>query len=173
METKSTNRVCGTCTLCCKAVAVTSLKKAVGKWCPHGSPGKGCSIYAQRPDECKHFGCLWLLGLLPEEEDRPDRLKTAIYSEIDASTNQELIVFAESHPGSSQGNKRVEALMIQFLRQGRSVIVRNGDYVERRDPNGAFYRFAIDANDELRVRIVDKRPTPSDLITETIIDCSR
>ena len=28
-------RTCGTCTLCCKAVAVEELAKPIGDWCPH------------------------------------------------------------------------------------------------------------------------------------------
>jgi len=37
-------RACGTCTLCCKVVAVTELAKAAGQWCLHCRPGRGCSI---------------------------------------------------------------------------------------------------------------------------------
>jgi hypothetical protein len=30
-------------------------------WCKHCRPGKGCSIYADRPQECQHYFCLWLV----------------------------------------------------------------------------------------------------------------
>jgi hypothetical protein len=34
--------------------------------------GLGCTIYAQRPEQCRVWSCQWLLGI-GGEEDRPDR----------------------------------------------------------------------------------------------------
>jgi hypothetical protein len=41
-------------------MSIEELAKPAGAWCPHCKPGKGCQIYADRPDECRTFGCLWL-----------------------------------------------------------------------------------------------------------------
>jgi hypothetical protein len=56
--------------LCCTAVGVASIDKAPGVRCPKlaGVPGASCSIYADRPYECRAFLCLWRASdkLLPE-----------------------------------------------------------------------------------------------------------
>lgn len=56
-----TKRTCDGCDLCCTAMAVHSLNKPPGERCRHlcGAPGKSCSIYADRPDDCAEFICLW------------------------------------------------------------------------------------------------------------------
>jgi len=58
-------RSCGTCTLCCKVLAVDELKKPHGKWCAHCKTGQGCGIYDTRPAECRDFRCTWLTGVPP------------------------------------------------------------------------------------------------------------
>jgi hypothetical protein len=54
------SRACGTCTLCCKVMAIEQLEKPGGVWCGHCEPGMGCRIYEGRPTECRTFHCLWL-----------------------------------------------------------------------------------------------------------------
>lgn len=70
----STDRICGTCTACCKALEVVELGKPVGKWCQHCSIGKGCKIYSEKPSACSEFRCEWLKGF-GGSQDRPDRTK--------------------------------------------------------------------------------------------------
>ena len=71
-------RDCGTCTMCCKLIAVEALSKAPGSWCPHCVRGKGCGIYQTRPAECRTFFCHWMVekGLGPEW--KPERAKFAL-----------------------------------------------------------------------------------------------
>jgi hypothetical protein len=57
---KVTGRECGSCSLCCKLLDVPEAGKPNHEWCPHCRPGHGCRIYAQRPDICRGFACLWL-----------------------------------------------------------------------------------------------------------------
>jgi hypothetical protein len=52
-------RECGQCTLCCKLLKVDVIEKPAGKWCKHCTPGKGCNIYAERPDVCAAWFCGW------------------------------------------------------------------------------------------------------------------
>lgn len=69
-------RRCGSCDLCCTACGVLEVPgvpdgdKRPGVACPHlaGLPGSSCSIYADRPYECRQFLCLWRGSdkLLPE-----------------------------------------------------------------------------------------------------------
>lgn len=68
-------RDCGTCTLCCKLIAVTELDKPPGEWCPHVVRKGGCAIHATRPAGCRVFFCHWMTekGLGPEW--KPERSK--------------------------------------------------------------------------------------------------
>jgi hypothetical protein len=40
---------------------VEALDKPKYRWCQHCKPGKGCSIYGNRPAVCKTFACMWLI----------------------------------------------------------------------------------------------------------------
>jgi hypothetical protein len=74
-------RACGTCTLCCKVMAVQALDKPVGAWCQHCAPGRGCKIHETRPSECRAFNCLWLGDPKFPENLRPDRTKVVFVLE--------------------------------------------------------------------------------------------
>jgi hypothetical protein len=68
------NRRCGGCTACCKLLPVVALDKGAGVRCQHQRHGKGCTIYARRPHECRLWSCRWLTNA--EETHgmrRPDR----------------------------------------------------------------------------------------------------
>ncbi|MEM9416536.1 MAG: hypothetical protein AAGA29_13830 [Planctomycetota bacterium] len=65
-------RECGSCTACCNVLAIEPLDKPGFSPCAHAC-GDGCAIYAQRPDCCRDFTCLWLQGHMAED-DRPDKL---------------------------------------------------------------------------------------------------
>jgi hypothetical protein len=52
-------RECGQCTLCCKLLKVDVIEKPGGQWCKHCTPGKGCNIYANRPEICEAWFCGW------------------------------------------------------------------------------------------------------------------
>lgn len=65
-------RQCGPCTACCTSLAVDELAKPTHSVCRHECAA-GCAIYARRPQSCRDYRCLWLTGLL-QDEDRPDRL---------------------------------------------------------------------------------------------------
>ncbi|HEX2764369.1 MAG TPA: hypothetical protein VHM92_11095 [Allosphingosinicella sp.] len=71
-------RSCGSCTLCCKTVAVEELAKPSGSWCAHCRPSQGCSIYESRPAGCRDFHCEWLRSERLGPEWRPDRAKFAL-----------------------------------------------------------------------------------------------
>ena len=58
-----TERICGTCSLCCKLTYIPELNKSIDTWCRHARPGSGgCSIYSERPASCQSFICGWLSG---------------------------------------------------------------------------------------------------------------
>lgn len=56
-------RSCGDCSLCCKLPRIEFGPdgcKAAGEWCEQCVPGRGCSLYDDRPEVCRRFSCLWL-----------------------------------------------------------------------------------------------------------------
>ena len=75
---------CGGCTECCWVLGVEELNKVHGQECPHRIKG-GCDDYANRPQACHNFKCLWLRGLLPGDDYRPDRLGLVFDAHEDSS----------------------------------------------------------------------------------------
>lgn len=73
-------RGCGTCTLCCKVLGVESVGKEKGQWCAHCRVGKGCSIYADRPDDCRAFNCVYVASEALGEHWFPARAKMIVCS---------------------------------------------------------------------------------------------
>lgn len=58
-ENQISARSCGSCTLCCRLPEIESLSKPADAWCSHCT-GTGCAIYADRPQLCRDFLCLWM-----------------------------------------------------------------------------------------------------------------
>ncbi|QPF94299.1 hypothetical protein [Bradyrhizobium commune] len=81
--TSSAERQCGDCTLCCKVMAIEALAKPANVWCPRCSPGRGCAIYAARPDECASFNCLWRVNDLLDDRWKPSRSKLVLTTSDD------------------------------------------------------------------------------------------
>ena len=75
----ASERSCGTCTLCCKLMAITALGKPPGRWCEFCAPGKGCKTYETRPAECRTFACAWLADAGLPESLKPERSKLVMY----------------------------------------------------------------------------------------------
>jgi len=71
-------RACGSCTLCCKVIAVADFAKLPGVWCSHCIRGKGCGIYAKRPTDCRIFFCEWMLTSSLGADWKPERAKFAL-----------------------------------------------------------------------------------------------
>lgn len=71
-------RKCGDCQLCCRLVPVKSLGKKASQRCVHQKHGKGCSIYARLPIDCRLWSCAWLLGKDTQDLRRPDRSRYVI-----------------------------------------------------------------------------------------------
>lgn len=71
-------RACNSCTMCCKVVAVAALRKPPQRWCSHCRPGRGCEIYADRPEECRTFNCLYLVAPGLSEDWQPETAKMVL-----------------------------------------------------------------------------------------------
>jgi hypothetical protein len=72
-------RACGACMMCCKVPHIAEFDKPAGVWCRHAAPGKGCTIYAERPGSCRAFFCLWMQDATFGPEWKPDRAKFVTY----------------------------------------------------------------------------------------------
>jgi hypothetical protein len=67
-------RTCGACTACCFEITIDdpALKKPPRQTCAH-CVAEGCSIYDDRPGDCRSWFCAWRrVGELPDHL-RPDR----------------------------------------------------------------------------------------------------
>lgn len=90
---------CGSCTMCCKVMAITELEKPRDQWCKHVDKGVGCTIYETRPESCRGFECVWLQsqakpGYEWDASLRPDRCHVV----VDIANDQKTLV-AHVDPG--------------------------------------------------------------------------
>jgi hypothetical protein len=111
-------RQCGSCTLCCTVMGVPSISKDRDERCTYMRQGR-CSVYAQRPGECREFNCLWLMGLLPNEL-RPDKVKAV----GNANAAGDILIF-HIHPSSRGAHKKepLAGFIANAERKGVSIIV--------------------------------------------------
>lgn len=103
-----TNRSCGDCMACCHVLGVTQIDKPDFQDCQHLCE-LGCAIYANRPAICSGYECLYLMDLLPEEGDRPDRLG-AVFSVGESNMLGTYFQVAEFCPGAIN-DPRVQAIV--------------------------------------------------------------
>lgn len=75
---------CGDCGLCCKLLGVAAIDKKTGQWCVQfRKGGGGCGIYADRPQACHDFVCLWLTSERLDEAWKPNRARFVMFTEQD------------------------------------------------------------------------------------------
>lgn len=74
-------KTCGTCALCCKVLEIEPLAKPAGQWCVHVRKGRGCGVYADRPEPCRTFTCGWLATPQLGDEWKPETAKFLIRDE--------------------------------------------------------------------------------------------
>ena len=81
----ATPKACGECSLCCKVLAIEELQKQGGLLCQHVRSGKGCGIYAERPQVCRVYQCSWSWAGPLDERWRPDRAGFLLHPGLEAS----------------------------------------------------------------------------------------
>ena len=116
-------KTCGDCGLCCKLMGVTALEKPAGKWCRHFSKAGGCAVYADRPDDCRVFNCLWLLTDALGPEWKPTVAGFVLHSEQGGAR---LIV--ESDPARPHDWRRepYQSTLRRWTAAGQEVLVFAG-----------------------------------------------
>lgn len=138
------DRRCRNCAACCTTHTVAEIGKAEGERCQHLTTGwKPCGIYAGRPKSCQEFQCLWLFGLL-SDDDRPDKLGAVFDYEDHPKYSHtfkifEVIADASDHP-------RVRVHIERFRKSGIVLVFRkNGGRRVLGGPESAMKLFMQDA----------------------------
>jgi len=120
----SDDNKCGTCTACCRVYHIPEFDKPAGIWCTHCDVGKGCKIYATRPQRCVDFECFWLQGQkknLFGPQMRPDKCKVVF-----APSTNPYVMTAITMRGYAEAwrtNKHVLALIARIHKAGVSVAI--------------------------------------------------
>jgi hypothetical protein len=149
-ENEDSRRQCGGCTVCCIAVAVFHLHKATGTPCSHLCHSE-CSVYKDRPRECRDFECLWLRGHF-HDDDRPDALGVAFCDDFDPATGEQMVCVAEPAPGAAE-TPRVRDLIAAVRAHGATVLVRSSERLRKIYPDGRIEQAEIDQQDPMLVNI--------------------
>lgn len=102
-------RSCGECEACCVVMGVKEIGKYPGQECMNQTKGKGCAIYAERPESCARFLCVWIQtaakGGILDDRDRPDRcgvmlLASGDHSAFSRGTGIPVTICHEVFPGA-------------------------------------------------------------------------
>ncbi len=140
---------CGSCTLCCRLLAVEEINKPQGHACTHiDKHCGGCRIYAERPGACRSFECLWLQsqarpGQQMPLELRPDRSHVVFAmdamvvpaTEIDDERRELFLLVDPDHPRAWQAHLPRSAIRT-FLKRGGTVHITIGDQQMMIRPDG-------------------------------------
>lgn len=123
-------RACGPCTVCCTVVGVAEIGKGLRERCAHDT-GVSCGIYAERPESCRTFSCLWLLGMFGPE-GRPDKLGVMIDAGeiLDTKTGEKqtiLVVWEAKTGGFFNAQVIVPGFFERFASRGKKVLVMMAD----------------------------------------------
>jgi hypothetical protein len=127
-------KACGSCIMCCTALEIPELKKPAGPPCPNCILSGGCTIYADRPQVCRDFECLWLNSRELPANMRPDKIGTILME--DEETEEYRAVCAPERPLAWR-NPRVFAHLIAVAKTGRIVVAKAGLSSWRIFPSGA------------------------------------
>jgi hypothetical protein len=128
-------RNCSECNLCCKLLPVPNLHPA-NTWCQHAVKGKGCGIYATRPNACRAYACMWLSE--PEFCDkiglaRPDKAHFVIDegADIIGVHGQEMpaiqVWVDPGYPTAWRSDKALRTFIEQAAGNGVATLIRYGD----------------------------------------------
>lgn len=141
-------RKCGTCTLCCTALAVPELDKPNGVSCQHLT-SEGCGIYEDRPESCRRFECGWLAGM-GDLSVRPDRVGAVLHVE-DGDLGPDglaLMLYTKIGDDSYKRSRYISRLASKAVERGRGVVVISGeDRTFSSRPDSPFARVTRGATD--------------------------
>jgi len=116
-------RTCGSCVACCviPRIDAPNFIKEAGVMCVHCS-GNDCTIYEDRPAQCRTFYCLWRrVGTMPDSL-RPDRTGVMFTIERIAQPQnpfeQEFVIARALNAISDFDGSEVRGALRVFMEQG-------------------------------------------------------
>lgn len=114
-------RRCGPCTACCTALAVDAIGKDEFRPCAMLRPGRGgCKVYETRPESCREWKCMWLLGT-GEASHRPDKLGIVLDVQWSEPIQAYFLKVFEVRPGAHK-TPAAEALIKSIASAGPEVV---------------------------------------------------
>ena len=109
----SQKHACGGCTACCDVMAAHELRKPFYARCEHLAEN-GCGIYADRPQSCREFVCVWSTGFMGEAPQwRPDRCGLLFF--LRRFADGLWLEIYETHPGAAADPQRLDYLTDRML----------------------------------------------------------
>ncbi len=109
--------------MCCKVLEIEELEKPAGPACKNCLTGGGCRIYAQRPDVCREFECLWKGDRAMSPKLRPDLVGTILME--DEECDQYNAVCDPATPLAWRTPLVFEHL-VAMAKSGRTVVAKAG-----------------------------------------------
>jgi hypothetical protein len=136
-------RPCGSCAACCHCMKIPELQKPPAQDCRHLIPLRvvereedlvpgrdcGCRVYAERPESCRVFVCLWKAGFIKSEGHRPDRLGITFSVQTDTAFAPMVIVAHENYPDAS---RQPEARRVMEAVARRTLLLVFQDHLDHR-----------------------------------------
>jgi uncharacterized protein len=116
-------KACGECSMCCKVLDIDELQKPAGPFCPNCIAGGGCKIYADRPDVCRDFICLWKDDRSLSPQMRPDRVGTILMEDDDS---QEYRAVCDPDTPLAWRTPLVFKHLVAMAKSGRVVVAKAG-----------------------------------------------
>ena len=110
--------VCGECTLCCKMINIPWMNSPAGVYCKNCSPGKGCNIFKDAPEDCKEYSCLYCQMEKVSVNLRPD-VCHVIFEKI----NDEIVIVTGLVEEGYDLNTDIQNQIASFLNEGLSVFL--------------------------------------------------
>jgi hypothetical protein len=122
-------RTCGECDACCTILSVDmsdgagELVKPAWSPCPHQSrEGHGCTVYADRPEPCRAWACVWRSGSnVLQESERPDLAGVMIDTmrPVEGEPWTDALFVYETRPGGIRSN----VALLERLAEKRAVVL--------------------------------------------------
>jgi hypothetical protein len=123
---------CQDCNGCCVVFEVKEVPKAFGEPCKHLGKtlfGRGCTVYADRPQACKNYVCLWLDSQRKLDDARmPENLRPDVCKVVMgwpwAEDRETLFVYPyPGHDTAWQKSPVSDHLRMILARGGKVVVV--------------------------------------------------
>jgi hypothetical protein len=165
MADRSTNGMsgCGACTLCCTVMKVAMDPPKPERTACANCKRTGCAIYADRPEPCRVFQCLWLWS-----QDKGDPMPAALRPDrcgVVIEINSAGYVVAHSHRPASWKREHIGGWLRRATGSTR-VLIENGVGVGLLDRDGStrpLHFAGVDRETNERLYVVDGERPPEEI----------